>query len=277
MARAPGRRSPTRRSSTTAAPTSRRTRSTDRCRRSTRRRRRACHVNNRPGCTRLTINSQLRQRAPAAPLQLPGRHRHAAPDRCDTMSVQADYVYQANRHEWYSRNTNLNYNPATGTNYPVHLSSRSPRSRSGASSTSGCRRAQSHSHALDTAFTKRFSNGWQASATYTLAGKWDQDGPAFSGDQMVDVPARTRTSAGPRRRWPLAISATARRSTASGSSRISFQLSGLYFFGSGERFATSLRRRPAPDRRRCRRTGCVRTARSCRATISWASRSIVST
>jgi hypothetical protein len=28
-------------------------------------------------------------------------------------------------------------------------------------------------HSLQTAFTKRFSDRWQASATYTLSGLWD--------------------------------------------------------------------------------------------------------
>ena len=106
----------------------------------------------------------------------------------ETMSVQADYAYQANRHEWYSRNTNLNFNPATGANYPfTHfantpyplwgdvnqwLSERTrtrtrwiPRSRS-ASATAGRRRPR-----------------------IPLAGEWDQDGPAFSGTQRVDLPA----------------------------------------------------------------------------------------
>ncbi len=132
--------------------------------------------------------------------------------------------------------------------------------RSGASSTSGCPKAQSHSHALDTAFTKRFSNGWQASATYTLAGKWDQDGPAFSGDEIVTIPLAADVSG---TETTLAVGDQRHRATFNGIWQLpyQFQLSGLYFFGSGERFQTTyggdLRRHGAGTTNRLRPDGTI--------------------
>ena len=43
-------------------------------------------------------------------------------------------------------------------------------------------------HALQTAWTKRLSNRWQASATYTLSGMWDAEAPPLSGLNQVPFP-----------------------------------------------------------------------------------------
>jgi len=43
----------------------------------------------------------------------------------------------------------------------------------------------SNYHALQTAFTKRFSNRWQASLTYTLSGLWNGDPLPLSGLRML--------------------------------------------------------------------------------------------
>src|SRR5439155_1753755 len=45
--------------------------------------------------------------------------------------------------------------------------------------------AHSAYHALQTGFTRRFSNRWQANATYTLSGLWSADTKPFSGLQQV--------------------------------------------------------------------------------------------
>ncbi len=196
----------------------------------------ACHVNNRPGCTRLTINSNFASEH----LQIPYNYQGAIGMQRqigNTMSVQADYVYQANRHEWYSRNTNLNFNPATGANYPFTQFANTPYPLWGAVN-QWLSEGESHAHALDTAFTKRFGRGWQASATYTLAGKWDQDGPAFSGDEIVTIPLAADVSG---RETTLAVGDQRHRATFNGIWQLpyQFQLSGLYFFGSGERYLTT--------------------------------------
>ena len=196
----------------------------------------ACDVNNRPGCTRRTINSNFASQN----LQMPYDYQAAVGVQRqvgDTMSVQADYTYQTNRHEWYSKNTNLGFNPATGANYPFSQFANTPFPLWGVVA-QWLSEGESHSHALDTAFTKRFSNGWQAGATYRLAGDWDQDGPAFSGNQKVTIPLAPDVSG---TETTLAVGDQRHRATFNGIWQLpyQFQLSGLYFFGSGQRTATS--------------------------------------
>jgi hypothetical protein len=48
------------------------------------------------------------------------------------------------------------------------------------------RTAASKYHALQTAWTKRLSNHWQGSATYTLSGLWDREAQPLSG--LKEVP-----------------------------------------------------------------------------------------
>lgn len=50
------------------------------------------------------------------------------------------------------------------------------------------RQGWSSYHALQTAVTKRLSNRWQGSATYTLSGLWDALLRPFSGTQPVPFP-----------------------------------------------------------------------------------------
>ena len=93
---------------------------------------------------------------------------------------------------------------------------------------------QSDYHGLQTSFTKRMSQRWQGSLTYTLAGLWDQDPPPLSGFTAGHLPG----GAGPRRRTVAGgnRSAASRRcSTASGRWGTGFQVSGIYFYGSGQR------------------------------------------
>jgi hypothetical protein len=90
------------------------------------------------------------------------------------MSFKADWVWTADRNALATRNINLTYNPATGANYIFTDVSRrvypnwttvTMRFSDGAS----------NYHGLETAFTKRMSHHWQASATYTLSGVWNLD------------------------------------------------------------------------------------------------------
>ena len=85
-----------------------------------------------------------------------------------TTGVQADYVFTGIRDDAITRNVNLNYNPATGVNYPytdrAHLSY--PQYRN---VTQYQPEGYSNYHALQTAVTKRMSRNWQASATYTFS------------------------------------------------------------------------------------------------------------
>jgi carboxypeptidase family protein len=90
------------------------------------------------------------------------------------MSFKADWVYTADRNALAVRNINQTYNPATGA--PYILTDVAHRQYPGWTNinmrfTDGA----SNYHGLETAFTKRMSHHWQASATYTLSGVWNLD------------------------------------------------------------------------------------------------------
>ncbi len=154
-----------------------------------------------------------------------------------TSVIEADYVYTGTRHDSGSVNANLTFDPATGTNYPFATVSRRAYPEYGNISvllTEG----RSNYHALETAFTKRLSNHWQGSATYTLSQLKDADLPAYSGLHRVPfaVPKDLGGDYGP------AVTDQRHRAVFNGIWQLpsSFQLSGLYFFGSGQRFATNV-------------------------------------
>jgi len=87
----------------------------------------------------------------------------------DTMAVQADYVWVGVRREPAARNINLSFDPATGVNFPFTTDiSHRPYPLYGAIN-EWLDDSYSNYHALETAFTKRFGNNWQAGVTYTLA------------------------------------------------------------------------------------------------------------
>ena len=90
------------------------------------------------------------------------------------MAFEADYVWMASRAELYTRNVNLAFNPSTGVNYPFTTIATRPYPGWGSV---GQYRAngRSNNHALQTSFTKRLSDGWQASATYTFQRQWNFD------------------------------------------------------------------------------------------------------
>jgi hypothetical protein len=156
----------------------------------------------------------------------------------NTMSVQADYVYSQNRHELTTRNINLVYNAATGVNYPFNQVRAydawnivSMRFSDG----------QSNVHALQTAFTRRMSNQFQVSATYTLSATYYRNVlPLNPGCQypmtapgVCNVPI-TLAPDFPQNEWYLS-GAQRHRAVISGiwQMPLGLQLSGLYFAGSG--------------------------------------------
>ena len=145
------------------------------------------------------------------------------------MAVQADYVWRASRRESYTHNCNLAYDPATGLNYDYRDVSHLPYPDWG---TVSCYVADglSNYHGLETAFNKRFSDRWQASVSYTLAGLWDQMGTRGASNLAPDLGGE----------YTLAATDQRHRAVFNGIWQLGygFQLSGLYFFGSGQRYAT---------------------------------------
>jgi hypothetical protein len=89
-----------------------------------------------------------------------------------TLAVQADYVWVAGRREPAVANINLSFDPATGVNFPFTDVSHRPYPQFLALN-EWLDNSYSNYHALETAITKRFSDRWQAAATYTLSGTWN--------------------------------------------------------------------------------------------------------
>jgi hypothetical protein len=173
----------------------------------------------------------------------------------DTMSVEANYVYTAGRLEETVHNANVSYDPATGANYNFNDISRRPFPEWGAVLLEYLE-GYSNYHGTDLTFTRRFSNRWQATATYTLG--FFKDG----------LPVRPQWYLGPdgvmaRRPVGFALAPDMggdygyagsnvgggfgqagdqrHRAVLNGVWDVGYgvQLSGIYFYGSGERFATS--------------------------------------
>lgn len=163
------------------------------------------------------------------------------------MSVQADYVWTASRHEMTIRNINLTYNPATGANYPFTDISRLPfptwRNVSMRFSDDA-----SNYHGLETAFTKRFSDHWQLSGTYTLSGTWDFEQPPLNpgceypmtAPGVCNVPITLAPDFAARGVYYL-TGAQRHRAVVNGIWSLPFdvQVSGLYFFGDGGKVTTN--------------------------------------
>jgi hypothetical protein len=162
-----------------------------------------------------------------------------------TMAVEADYVYNGGRREPGTRNINVAFNPATGANYPFTDVSRRPFPNYG--NVNMWREGLSNYHALQTALTKRLSQRWQASVTYTLSFFYNESPtPVAPGCEYVytapgvcDVPFALPPDFGGE--YTLAPGDQRHRAVFNGifDAGYGFQLSGLYFYGSGNLLATS--------------------------------------
>ena len=157
-----------------------------------------------------------------------------------TMSIEADYVYSGLRNHPVEQLLNLTYNPATGANYPSTDISHRPLPNWGFVSLT-MNGYRYNSNALQTAFRTRLNHGWQASGTYTLAVVRDAEPrPKYwAGSGIAEVPFPTAPDLGGE--YSLAIGDQRHRAVFNGLWELpyAFQLSGLYFFGSGQRSATS--------------------------------------
>jgi hypothetical protein len=189
-----------------------------------------CAVSPGPTCVRREIPSQLA----ASDMQIAYSYQGSLGMQRQlgtTTAVEADYVTTRSRAELYTRpNINLTYNPATGVNYPFTDISRRPYPDFGLINQFRSD-GWSNYQALQTAFTKRMSQGWQASATYLLA--------ALRDAQSSPAPFKVAPDLGGE--YSLAASDQRHRAVFNGIWQLPYamQLSGLYFFGSGERQSTN--------------------------------------
>jgi hypothetical protein len=154
------------------------------------------------------------------------------------MSVESDYVYTAERDTLVQQNINLAFNPVTGANYPNTNFAVALYPRFGIVNVS-FPAAWSNYHGWQTTFTKRLSRGWQLSVDYGLAFYRDGvPGPLdYNGNPRVSFPLVP--DEGPQ--YSYSVTDQRHRLVTNGIWRLryGFQLSGLYFYGSGERFTTT--------------------------------------
>jgi hypothetical protein len=151
----------------------------------------------------------------------------------DTMALEVDYVYSKGSFEKDNvDNINLLFDPATGANLDFRVRANRPYPNWGVISMN-THTARSASHGLITGFTKRFSDGWQASATYTLSGLWAAESPPFSGLYLVPFPTTPDLGG----EWGLSQDDQRHRLVLSGIWQVGrgFQVSGLHYLGAGNR------------------------------------------
>src|SRR5581483_9509802 len=143
---------------------------------------------------------------------------------------------------------NLTYNPATGANYPFTDLTRRAFPDWGLvnvvrASTDG----YANDYALQTGFTRRFTKGWQVAGTYTLGAVKDADpmpvnaslDPQTGYVQYTPIPFALAPDMGGE--YTYAVTDQRHRATLNGVWELpyNFQVSGLYFYGSGMRFAAA--------------------------------------
>jgi hypothetical protein len=217
---------------------------------------RFCHVQNAAGCLRRSIQELMGLDQYARDLGRTWQTSIGAQRQIgDAMAVEADYIYSQGRHEKdIIDNVNLTFNPETGANYPFSDVARRAYPEYGLISMA-VRTGRSSYHALQTSFTRRLRDRWQASATYTLSGLWNAEAPPHSGVLQVPFPVA------PDFGGEFAFDPTDMRHRAmfNGIWQVGrgFQVSGLLYLAVGERSATSF----GGDERQFGATGSARFRR----------------
>ena len=157
----------------------------------------------------------------------------------DSMALEADYVFIATRDQPRGMPVNITYDPATGRNIDFDITASRPIPSWGYISLE-FNGARANLHQWQTAFTKRFSDNWQASGTYTLS--WFKDaGPkpqqfVQDGNGGSFEPLGFETAPDLGGEYTVAVGDQRHRAVVNGIWEIGygFQLSGLYFYGSGQ-------------------------------------------
>ena len=162
------------------------------------------------------------------------------------MVVEADYVYSRGADEKFIQdNVNLSFSNASGIgiNNPYANRALLPYPQFGIVAMTPFTGTSAY-HALQTAFTRRMSNNWQASATYSLAGLWSAEGQPFQGNPGAEpgpVPFTVSEDLGGPTGWTYAVSDQRHRMVFNGIWQVGrgFQISGLHYLGAGNRSASN--------------------------------------
>jgi hypothetical protein len=207
-----------------------------------------CSVSRRPGCLLANVGNFV-----ADDLVFPYSHQTSIGVQRQfgtNMAVEANWVYTGERGRLQGRNINIAFNPAAGANYRFVGAGTDVAKRvypDWGNTQVNRPDGKSNYHALQAGFTKRMSNRWQASATYTLGAQWDFDSlplnagckypMTITGNEPArcDVPI-TLAADLTENDWYLAEGRTGNqrhRLTFNGIWQLpyDFQLSGLYLFG----------------------------------------------
>jgi hypothetical protein len=157
---------------------------------------------------------------------------------------EVNFNYTGGRREESSTNGNLTYNPATGANYPFNDISRRPFPDWGTINFEWLA-GWSNYYGTDFTFTKRYSDNWQLSASYTLAyfkDAYPRRDQWFIGDDGLATHAPIPFALAPDMggEYTYALADQRHRVTANGIWDVGrgLQVSGIYFYGAGERFRT---------------------------------------
>ncbi|OFW16844.1 MAG: hypothetical protein A3F70_03230 [Acidobacteria bacterium RIFCSPLOWO2_12_FULL_67_14] len=196
-----------------------------------------CNVNFVPGCIRRALGQTIVPPDAETPYSYQasiGMQRQLG----ETLGVSVDYAYTGERQTRVTGyNINLSFNPETQLNYRFADISRRPYPAWGQVPMDRFD-GWSNFHGVDVALTKRMSSNWQASATYTISAFRDGTPEPWSG-VMGTIPFAVADPLG--EQYGLAASDQRHRAVFNGIWQLPYglQLSGLYFFGSGQRFATT--------------------------------------
>jgi hypothetical protein len=188
-------------------------------------------TNNAPGCFRPAISSQLIMPNAQVPYSWQaslGVQRQIG----DSLGLNVDYVYEAQRHNLANlSNTNVSFD-ANGRPMNYLIPANDPFPNFGQLAQTYTELASNY-HSLQASLTKRFSSKWEASGTYTLGYLRDSD--------PCPVNAPSNVSKGYCGEYGLATTDQRHRAVfnAIWQGPYDIQISGVYFYGSGQRFGNS--------------------------------------
>jgi len=211
---------------------------------------RACDVNNsRQGCVYRALTQEINYEG------RPPQYAHQAgigvQRQLGSVGVfEANFNYTGGRREEVPMNGNLGYNPAIGANYPFTARDAAgnllrPFPHWGTVNFEWLAGISNY-YGTDFTLTKRYSDNWQVSGSYTLAFFKDQaprrEQWLIGSDGLVTrSPIGFELAPDMGGEYTYATSDQRHRFTANGIWDIGrgLQLSGVYFYGSGERFSVN--------------------------------------